>query len=96
MRKNTQKVLDALIAGTALPQCPAIWTDGRCAYSYQECIAAPDPENPGGYVVTNKRWSQTTTIQTNGISFGLSHKYKKSVREVDQVEVDSAMLEARR
>lgn len=95
MRKNTFEILSALAEGKH-KECshkgngPAVWTDGKVVYSYREPIAAPDPENPGGYVVTDERFSQTTTVQTNGVDFGLSYHYKKPTRRVPHAEVKAA------
>lgn len=90
MRKNTTLTLAALMAGQDKRPCEAVWTDGRSVYSYREPIAAPDPLNPGGFVVTSERFSRTTTVQTNGVDFGLSHHYGKTTRRVPHAEVKAA------
>jgi hypothetical protein len=52
-------------------------------------IACPDPADPGTYLVTSKRWSQTTTVQTNGVYAGLLADGFK-VRLATQEEVNRA------
>ena len=90
MRQNTRDCLAALKRGKAYRAgSGAIHTDGRIIYSYGQTVAAPDPADPKTYLVTNKRWSQTTTVQTNGVAVGLLADGFK-VRRVDQDEVNRA------
>lgn len=90
MRQNTRDCLAALKRGRHYRAASgAVHTDGRVIYSYGQTIAAPDPADPGTYLVTDKRWSQTTTVQTNGIAVGLLADGFK-VRRVDQDAVNRA------
>ena len=88
MRKNTETAIQKVLAGKRW-ECShhgngsAIWTDGKSLFSYREPIAVQDPDLPGGWIVTNKKFSQTTTVQTNGVVFGLSHVHKCPVRFAD-------------
>jgi hypothetical protein len=89
MRKNTQAVLTALLAGKAKHACEAIHTNGRCVKSYAENIAAPSPGEKGVWLVTDAGWSRTTNNKVHDIAYGLTQAGFE-VRSVSQVEVDHA------
>lgn len=89
MRKNTQLVLSALLTGKPKVACDAIKTDGRCVKSYAEYIAAPAPGEEKVYLVTEKRWSNTTNSKVSDIVYGLAQAGFE-VRRVSQEEVDYA------
>jgi hypothetical protein len=90
MRVNTRNCLAALKRGKAYrAESGAVHTDGRVIRSYGQVIACPDPADPGTYLVTDKRWSQTTTVQTNGVAIGLLADGFK-VKRVTQEEVNRA------
>lgn len=92
MRVNTRDCLAALKRGKAYRAASgAVHTDGRVIRSYGVVIATPDPNDMSGLVrlVTCEKYSQTTTVQTNGVAVGLK-AYGFEVRLVDQVAVDRA------
>lgn len=92
MRQNTRDCLAALRRGKSYRAASgAIHTDGRVIRSYGVVIATPDPNDPSGEVrlVTRGKYSQTTTVQTNGVSAGLK-VLGYEVRLVDQDEVNHA------
>lgn len=90
MRVNTRDCLAALKRGKSYRAgSGAVHTDGRVIYSYGQTIACPDPADPGTYLVTSKRWSQTTTVQTNWVYAGLLADGFK-VRLATQEEVNRA------
>lgn len=90
MRKNTRDCLAALRRGRHYRAASgAVHTDGRVIRSYGVVIAAPNPEDPEGFLVTDKRWSQTTTVQTNGVAVGLLADGFR-VRRVEQSAVNRA------
>lgn len=72
MRKNTQVVLNALKLGQPCRKCEAVHTDGQVVKSYSTVVALPDPDNKGHWLVADSgEYSQTTTVQTNGLAIGL-------------------------
>ena len=90
MRQNTRDCLAALKRGRHYRAgSGAIHTDGRVIRSYGVVIAAPNPEDPEEYLVTEQRYSVTTTIQCRGVTVGLLADGWK-VRTVDQAEVNRA------
>lgn len=72
MRKNTQEVMNAFYAGNLLKKCEAIHTDGTTIFSYQTPIAKKVGFDRA--VVTEEKYSNTTTIHTNGILVSLQEK----------------------
>ena len=90
MRKNTKIVLAALVQGKPCRKCEAVWTDGFAVYSYAEPIAAPDPANPGGFVITEEKFSVTTSQQTGGVAFGLSYEHGVAIRNAPHSVVKAA------
>ena len=92
MRKNTRDCLAALKRGKSYRAASgAVHTDGRVIRSYGVVIATPDPNDMSGLVrlVTNEKYSQTTTVQTNGVAVGLKAAGFE-VRMADQAAVDRA------
>lgn len=89
--KNTDLVIVALSQGRRNRSCQAVHTDGKCVFSYEECIAAPDPNDPDGFLVTTKKWSRTTSKHASLIVFGLNATMKKNVTLAPQEEVNAAM-----
>lgn len=86
---KAEVVTESLLAGKPNHGRPSCYTNGRCVYSYQECIVAPDPLFPDGFVTTTKKWSRTTSKQQKAVVGGL-REAGKAVREVSQHEVDDA------
>lgn len=90
MRANTRDCLAALKRGKRYRAASgAVHTDGRVIRSYGVVIAAPDPDDPEGFLVTEERYSVTTTIQCRGVTVGLLADGFK-VRTVDQAAVNRA------
>ena len=92
MRANTRDCLAALKRGKAYRAASgAVHTDGRVIRSYGVVIATPDPNDMSGLVrlVTCEKYSQTTTVQTNGVAVGLKAAGFE-VRLVDQASVNQA------
>lgn len=90
MRQNTRDCLAALRRGKSYSgRSGAIHTDGRIIKSYGVVIATPDPNDPETFLVTEKKYSHTTTVQTNGVTVGLLAEGWK-VRTVGQEEVNQA------
>lgn len=91
MRANTRDCLAALKRGKRYRAASgAVHTDGRVIRSYGVVIAAPDPDDPEGFLVTEERYSVTTTIQCRGVTVGLLADGFK-VRTVPQSEVNRAV-----
>lgn len=91
MRANTRDCLAALKRGRHYRAASgAVHTDGRVIRSYGVVIAAPDPDDPEGFLVTEEKYSVTTTEQTRGVAVGLLADGFK-VRIVPQSEVNRAV-----
>jgi hypothetical protein len=69
MRKNTAKVLEAALKGKPCRPCESIWTNGHAIFSYYTQIAY---SIHGKWMVTERKYSATTSKHTNGIVEGLT------------------------
>jgi len=85
MRKNTQKVLDALLEGKRCFGAESVWTDGKKVYSYNTLIARPGKGKE--YLFTSTRHSNTTSTHINGLSCGLKNAGYK-VTFITQEKID--------
>ena len=87
MRKNAEQVINAFFDGKATARNRTISTDGKVIFSYVTPIAAIDPFNENGYVVTKETYTRTTSCQTNAIRYYLT-KLGKTYREVTGDELN--------
>ena len=87
MRKNTAMVVEAVMAGKSCRKCEAIHTDGKVVRSYRTVVAVPSP-NGEWYVNAGDEHSKTTTIQVNGLAYGIGYVHKKTVHRVNQNKIE--------
>jgi hypothetical protein len=71
MRRNTEKVINALLAGKPA-STRTCFTDGVNVWSYNTLIATPIL-GERSYLVTSKKYSKTTSEQVNALVLALTN-----------------------
>lgn len=72
-RKNTTQVVEAFLDGKPCNPSRSIWTNGNSIWSYSTCIAIRVPEAPERVILNTTRYSVTTTIHQNGLTYLLRY-----------------------
>lgn len=81
MRKNVEKVTDALARGEAHSE-KTVWTDGRCVYSYRMLIAVVS--RGVAYVVDRAEApTQTTRMHLSGVREAFQDYVECSLEELE-------------
>ena len=89
MKASSRKAFEAFLKNKEYRD-RVVSTDGRVFFSYETVIAVP--KAPGQWMVTDKKWSHTTTIVCNDIVSLLASSGTTTLR-VSQDEVEARYRE---